>query len=56
MVVQLSQRGSIPSFPGQFSLYQVDEEGDAFGVKELGQLIVVTLFFPSFFKYTGTAV
>lgn len=43
MVVQLSQRGSIPSFPGQFSLYQVDEEGDAFGVKELGQLIVVTL-------------
>lgn len=44
----------------QFSLYQMDKEGNAFGVKKkLGHLIVFTMceyFRFMFFKYTDIAV
>lgn len=45
-------------FPEQFSFYQIDKEGNAFGVEKLGHLIVFTLCEPEnfrfmFFEYTA---
>lgn len=63
MVILKPQNEVIHSllFPEQFSLYQMEKEGNAFGVKKLGHFLVFTLceaeyFRLMFLKYTGIAI